>query len=832
MKETLKATFFIFIYGIIAIAIVYLTSQSGTYPDGADTMFYVYRQDALYHSIKEEGILYPLWNANWYNGVQISRFWAPLCTYVMAGCQAVCKGDPYNGYLMFIGLIYFIGAVIWLRIGYMHGRPYMGAFLGFIWGLIPHNLFQIYDEGVLVRCMILTWLPAYLVAVYDYINQDRKRSLAKILIYMFLMVMTHMGYAGMVALATLLYLVIDRIVNKCDYRKILAIVFAIISAMMISGIWLVPSLVGGITSIDSSQVMALFFQPLRETLDPFMGIGTSNYRWLDDRQKAYFGVALLILCLVGVLFARKKEKTGFIAAFITVMLTSTIAYPLLARLPGGSMLWMLRFMSIAICFTLMSLLFWDTIKKPFAIIICILLVIESVPSWQMITVWRNGESAKARYERVLDETLLGKARDITVQRAGVGEPYGLIDFDCIYVLAGYEYEKNNVPVTVGQGVQSAVIYKNIVQINQALEDRHFLYYFDRSLELGDDTIIMEKGPLKNDGDAYDDIIKAGEKLGYKLVEDNGAQLLFHKDVQGNFGIITEYSSIGIGMGNTNISLGFPSVRETEDANINHYTLEELLKYKTVFLAGFTYDNKEQAEKLIRDLSDNGVRVVIFADSIPTDRMTGAQSFLGVTCQQITFNNGFPELTVGSGRFDPDLFPLGYSNWKTVYVNGLDNVMGTFVDGGKEVNFLGTKYNDNVVFLGINLFFHYQLTNDETVGIILEKVFGISPEDLPDRKLVPLTIETSGRGIRIVSEYDNVNTTLAYHDIFVTEQPISEDNHLMYVDKGETVIKFKYPYFWPGLLVSIAGIILMVLTLRMAVARRERESKKENVDAIQ
>lgn len=834
MKETLKATLFIFIYGVMAIAIVYVTSQNGDYPSGSDTLFYVYRADALYHSITEEGVFYQLWEPSSYNGVQISRYWAPLSTWVMTICQAVCKGDPYNGYLVFIGLIYFVGAVVWLRIGYTHGRPYLGAFLGFIWFLLPQNIFQLYCDGVLVRCMIFAWLPAYIMAIYDYFQQDRKYSLLKIILYMFLMVISHVGYAGMVALATLLYIVFDRICNKTDIRKIVACIAGILVAMMMSGLYLVPSLFGGITSIDSSQVMAGFFAPLSQTLNPFMKSYDGSSRWLFDYQSDYFGVVLFTLCIMGVLFARKRSKSGFLAAFITVLLTTPVAYLLLVHMPGGSMLWMLRFLTIAICFALMSFLFWDTMKKWLVVVFCVLLLIESVPSWQAITIYRNGETANERYDRLLGETVLGTAKNITKQRAVFAESIGTVDADEMYMLSGYEYGDNNVWITQGQGVQSAATYTNLVQLNQAADDRHFLYFFDRCRELGNDTVVVSTKYFhpEDDKEVLDSITEAAENCGYKLVEEKALGRVYHMDVDGKFGVVTEYSAIGIGMGNSNISLGFPSVKETQDPNISHYTYEELSKYKTIFLSGFTYDNKEEAEALILKLTENGTKVIIFADGIPTDRMTGAQSFLGATCQQITFNNGFPELTVGPGRFDPDLFPMGYSNWKTVYVNGLDNVMGTFVDGGKVVNFLGTKHNDNLIFLGINLFFHYQLTNDETVGIILSKVFGISPEDLPVRKIVPLTVETSGRGIKIVSDYDNVNTTFAYQDIFITEQSISEDNHLMYVDKGETIIKFKYPYFWPGLLVSIAGIILMVLTLKMAVVRRERESKEPNVDAIQ
>ena len=97
--------------------------------------------------------------------------------------------------------------------------------------------------------------------------------------------------------------------------------------------------------------------------------------------------------------------------------------------------------------------------------------------------------------------------------------------------------------------------------------------------------------------------------------------------------------------------------------------------------------------------------------------------------------------------------------------------------------------------------------------------------MPKREIVPLEVETSGREIRIVSPEDDVNTTFAYHDIFVTDQTIYEKNHLLHVNKGETIITFKYPYFWPALSTSIAGIILTIILIIFDEKRRKKESSQ-------
>ena len=82
--------------------------------------------------------------------------------------------------------------------------------------------------------------------------------------------------------------------------------------------------------------------------------------------------------------------------------------------------------------------------------------------------------------------------------------------------------------------------------------------------------------------------------------------------------------------------------------------------------------------------------------------------------------------------------------------------------------------------------------------------GISSEELPDRKIVPLKVEYGNNEITITSNNDNVNTTLAYHDIFSSSSDITHRNNLMYVNKGTTVIKMRYPYLWQGALVSAEG----------------------------
>jgi uncharacterized membrane protein len=93
--------------------------------------------------------------------------------------------------------------------------------------------------------------------------------------------------------------------------------------------------------------------------------------------------------------------------------------------------------------------------------------------------------------------------------------------------------------------------------------------------------------------------------------------------------------------------------------------------------------------------------------------------------------------------------------------------------------------------------------------------------LPKRTIVPIDIEFSKNRITIRSDFDNVNTTLAYQDIFESDQPIRSMNNLLIVDSGTTEIKMSYPHLAEGVAVTLIGILAEIATIILIF----RKSKK-------
>ena len=802
-------------YAAVSFLIMYLVSKSGVYPSGSDTMCHIYKGSVLYQQIKQ-GNWYPLFDPMWYNGVEMMRYWAPLPVYFLAMCQAFAGGDCFGGYLVFLGLVSFFGAVVWFFIGCRHKRPWMGAVIGLLWFFMPNNLLAIFVEGNLPRALCMVVLPLFVANVHDYLLDGRWKSLPQITICFVFMTLCHTGYAGMIALALLVFLVIFRILYR-QRRRIFEVLFAVILGFALTGIWMYASLQGGITSTDSSQVMQGFFQDAVISLNPF-------HRITDGQGYFYFGLAAFLLIVFGMFFAKRKSLPGFWAAFLIFLCTTTTMYSVLVLLPGSQYLWMLRFISIALCFALYSFLLWKTLKKPFVIVIVALLFLDVVPSLQLVYGETSGVTPQERYESMSEYTLIGEAKEITSQRLA------LLDLSTLGADGAYlvSREEDGVPAVFGAGWQSAATAQRISLLNESLEKGNYLYLFDRCIELGSDTVLIRVSQASAKEEDIPNIDAAAEKLGYSVVDSNSDYRLYHLDAPECFGVVSEFDAIGIGRSASLMALQFPVIEETTDTNLNHYSYDELSRYQVIYLAGFTYDDREAAEDMLLQLSENGTRIVILADGIPVDKQTGTQSFLDVDCHSITFSNGYPELDTVDGILYCDLFPEGYTKWKTVYMNGLDDVWGTTADLDNELEIYGTKYNDNLIFIGLNLTYHYSLTKDEAVGALLAHALDLDAEALPERTIVPLDITYDADRITITSAYDDVDTTIAIHDIFESGQSFYSKNYLTYVDAGTTVITMACPYLLEGAAVSGVAVILTGLFWWYTKRRWKKEQKIQDV----
>ena len=806
------------LFFLIACLVVRLTRLNGYYPSGADTMCHLYKGDLLYREILD-GNFYPLFDRLWYNGVEMMRYWAPLPVYFIAACIAISGGSVTEGYLLFIFLICFLGGLSWLYLGFSYRRPVFGAFLGILWFFMPNNLYALYGEGNLPRSLCMVLLPLFVHYVHSYLEEDRLSSLPKLIAVFSLMALCHLGYAGMIALACLIWLSLEAAVNHRK-RKCLHVCISILLGFLWIGVWAYASLQGGITSTDSSQVMRGFFQPFLLSVNPFHRLSPGGL------TSFYFGLAAFLTALFGLFFSRKKEIPGFGAALIILFCTTSSMYPVLVILPGSQYLWMLRFISIALCLILFSLLIWSSLKKGFLLALCLFLVLDCIPSLKLIINDGSDIPVETRLQELSDETLITFAKSITKQRIA------LIDESTLGATAPFLISDFGTPMATsfGAGYQSANTAQNIVKLNEAVDLECYPYLFDRCLDLGNDTVLIRVSILKDTRDSLRRLNRAAASVGYNLVKYNDGYRVYHIDTPECFGVKTEYTAIGIGKAAINLALYYPCMEEGSSDCLDDYLFDDLADYRMIYLSGFTYKDRERAEQLVRNLAERGIRIVISAEGIPVDPHTGIRSFLGVSTSDIRFRNGYPELVTTDGVINADYFAPEYRDWQTVYLNGLDTVTGYVEEQGEQLSFLGTAGSDNIVFIGFGLPYHYSLTKDLAVGELLRKTILLEEDRLPRRTIIPLTMEYGRNYLKIVSPKNDVNTTLAFHDNFVfSSSGAKEKNHLLYVLGGETVIRMRCPYLMEGLFTTcIAAFFTLVFFLLLYYLKKSSIIRKAEI----
>lgn len=796
------------VFFIVSIWIMYCIESGGNYPKGSDTLCHIYRSDLLLQNILK-GNFYPLYDPMWYNGVEIMRYWAPLPLYILAVIQYLIKSSATDAYVVFCGATFFFGAIGWLMHGIKVKRIGLAVFLGIIWFFLPENMRLLIQDGNLPRVVINTLLPVFIFFLWDFLETEKNASIIKIIILTSLMGLCHIGITFMVIACILIFVGIYVIVNK---RKNLwwKVAFGMFLGICIIGIWMYPSLQGGAAGRgnSSNQVMERFFQNGFVSLNPLL-------RFQGDIDIFYYGISIFIISLLGTILGTKKTLPGFLTTLIIFACTTKAMYSIFVYLPFSQYLWMIRFITISLAFFIFSIFLWNEIKAKFTVIMCIMLLIDCISSIPYIYVkpeYRVNGAHTIRIQNA-EDSLINQAKDITKQRMAIMElsKYGAF---APYYVSGVG---NKAAYTFGAGWEGAKTANNIVLLNTALENGRYTYIFDRCIELGTDTIVFPIEFLQRKEVDIPKVIEEGRKFGYELENENKKSLLFKLKLNvetDNFGTITEYDNLAIGLDAKEIALLFPNFELGHSNNLDDYSVEELTKYKKIYLSNFLYKDKILTEKKLTEVSNHGTKIYIDMNHIPVNKKTNIYEIFGVSAQTVIFNQRFPSITYNNEKIKLKDFDESSDPWNTVYLSGLSNVDGYAYMDNEKLPFVGTQENRNIVFMGFNVIYHDEISGDMQAEKLISEIMEEKNNNIPKRKIVPLKVSYSNNTITIESYEDKVNTSLSYLDIFKGDKPIFENNNLLIVDKGITKIKLNYPYFNQGLTLSIIGIIATIIFIYM------------------
>ncbi|MBE5823586.1 MAG: hypothetical protein E7308_05900 [Butyrivibrio sp.] len=800
----------------ISFLLLEIIVNNGLYPSGQDAYYHLFRGDMLYKAIARDNY-YPLYSSMWYNGIQPLRYIAPLSAVLLALCEMYSGGQVFIAYVYYCVVIFALGQLIWTIIGFKKKRPLTGTVFGMIYFFLPVNIYVLFSQGNLAMALCVLFIPLFLFAVSEYLEGGRFRDLVAIMLLSCLMILSHTGTALLHFLLVCIYMLIQRFFFR-NRRRMLKVFLSFFISFMICGVYTLPMLIHGY-DFEKLDRAGNYYQSILISLNPL-------YR-IDVPGALYFGLSLLIIAVLGIMVSNHRSAPMFICAVVTVLLTGSTAFLMIRIIPGAEMLWMIMLFPGGVSLILLGMMYWNKLRKWILAVFVLVIMADVIPSLY----WIYGDgSAKQPGQRIVElseKTLIKEAKEQTAQRVAFID-LGDLSGEGVFALS---YGSDGVQEVFGQKYESAVTSDNTRRLNMALSDEYYNYLFDRCITLGADTVIIDKEQVPYGEKSLVKLDKAAERCDYDFLYENSRYMLYHlAGIDSYFGTKTSYDAIGIGYSAYSLSLAFPNIKETSDEYLDHYSFEELSKYKTVYLSGFYYDDRIAAENLVKKLSENGVRVVILADGMPEDRDTRTKTFLGVTCNVIQFENGYPILyTEDFGEMDCDLFPRGYSKWITYYLNGLKEVKGTIYDNNIELAFFGSGINENVCYIGLNIPFYYYITRDSHAEKIMQWVMGMEPNVLPDKEIYPMEISTFLNGIMINSPVDELNSGIAYQDIFRSDRQLSEDNNLLVVNSGNTIIRMVYPYLMESLIVTGIGVVLCMIFLIYCLSSelRDRQMLKEN-----
>lgn len=807
-KDAVLGAILLAVFAGLLVTVMYNTNS---FPMGSDVYGHLFKIQVLHEEISK-GNWFPLYIKNWYSGSELFRYSSPLSYYIVS-LLMFATGNIYTAYIVFVGIIYLIGAAGWLLFGIRERRPYVASALGIIYMILPDNMRVFYEDGNIPRMMITMLLPLFFFFIFDYIHYDKKRALIPINILIIVITYTHIMVAVMLSVAVLLVCIVYSIIYK-EIKRECKLLFDIALGYAISGVILVPSMVNGVikqTPTAAVEKAGMWSQLAIVSLNPFTRFSANSH--------FYFGLSLFLLIIIGLIAMRKETAPGFLVALVIFFSTTFVAIPFLSVIGLEKTDWMRRAIPIAEVVTLVSLLYWRKIKNKALCVILLVIALDSAFSLSYIT--KTKEPVENKQSRMEEESFFDEACAMVDNRLAI------MDLNLWESYPAYAIVKGNrdVDSLVGWSDQGVFTTKEIATLNDAFAGGYYYYVFDRLYMYGCDTVIIYREALTKGTDELK-LIEAASEKGYSVIEESEETVLFKNEgVSGQYGVYENYENVCIGDGAEYISFLYPSFYKLTDESLDDYTFEDLKGYKKIFLSGPTYEDKTHAEDLVWKLSEAGVQIFIDMNNLQDDKPIGRNSFLGVVAQPITFTNAFPIIEKSNGsQFKLPYYSEKYGAWRTVYFTNLEHVTRrTEYSRGKFLDYLGTSPNEHITFIGLNLVYYCKENpSNENLYQFLDEIFDESRTKTPDHGYVPINVTVDKNTVKIVSPKDGVMTSVANLKSFVSERDPGKERFVK-VDKGATKLRLKRAYLTEGSICTILGILITLYFWKMdEVWKKEEE----------
>lgn len=809
MRRLIKNTLFLFLSCIIGIAGFFVCSKYGLFMDCTDIYDHFFKADFLLKQV-EKGNLYPLYSPMLFNGIELFRYATPLPYYLLAGLKYFLGtwNDAYYAFLMVCFIITMCG---WMLFGNRLNRRIAAFSFGIIYACFPEIQRMCLLEGNVPRILAVSLIPLLLYFLYGFIDEHRKASIIPFTMVHIIVFWADIVVCMQVTMLIFIFSIIYGLKNKeCKYEIALFINFFI--TMIFHGVFLITGYLTG-TVQRSQQVnndkLEILTQKLWDTLSPI--------KHLKEPGCFYFNLTCFLVILIAIFVMEKHYISDFVIALICLAGTTTALLPFVKFFPPVQVFWMQKLIPMALCFFVIGILHWDKLRNGMLIFFALVIMIDSA-SYMYTLTEKNVETEKSKIQK----EMLDYAANITTQRIAILDKGDWGSFPSYYLSS-----IKGVPCSNGFNAQGSATGKKMNSILDAFYGEFYTYAFDRLLYMGNDTILIKASLLRQEEIFH--MIQSARGLGYEVVKEGEEALILHVNVPVPYGIQSSYKYLAIGETAESICYIYPEFEYGESISLKDYSVDELRKYDIIYLSGFTYGEKEKEENKLRRVAENGTKIFIDVQHIPINKLSGKQEFLDTYAQIIAFHQKFPILELANGsQFKLNSKTSAYEKWITSYISGLKHVWKEcYYDKSTRLPYLGCNEEENIIFMGFNPVYYYTEVRTPELLTFLNETFGLENNLLPDRKIVPLSIEFSKGKIKVDSELASVNTNIAAIENLIPNRETEVDERMYTVDSGLTEFSYQQPYLKLGLIITALGGVGLLFYWIYIYVNLDSDRRKEH-----
>ena len=688
-----------------------------TSPWGSDTLGHVMKTEYLQEQIAQ-GKFYPDLFPGWYMGVQMMRYYPPLPYYLLL-LLSYLVGSTITAAAWLVALCALAGGVSWLLF-----QRWMGLAPAVVGGalflFLPDNIRVAMAEGNLPRTLATAFLPLALYFLLRNLeSEDQRRWAAALPLCFTILLLCHAMMAAIYAACFSLLAVLMWVFRSTSFRRLSRAITSMVIGVLLGSWWFLPSLTGGITELDASAMTeALAVMPVSAYLRPLDRI--------TNPEGLYPGAALFLLALIFLLIP--TGRTGKTSALALVglfgVLISTPGFnALFNALPLHNLFWPIRFLGIASACLLLSLA-WRMqallkSKVPWlALLVGAPLLVDQWVSIRLIHLRPPNQEVVESAQALTD---LPGWRQATLDYSTLGSP------------ASYYYTAYGKREQIyGWAYQGARTARNVANLNEALLSRSYGYLLDRLTLFGvDDVVILNK-------EISPPLAELLQQSGYQNRYQGSDLTLYHRD-----GAPRAYQArwrvLGIGKGAYNLAYLFPEIIIGPHTQIDQYSLEELSAYQAVFLSGFDWNNRAQAEQRIQQAAQVGVKIVIDLTGSPDDPLARQPHFLDVWGEPLLLEDHPIEATSANGAqvFAP--VKSGFTTWQSHVPQGLqvETVQFNYLDVKGAILGYNQYGSGKVWFVGINLPYRVFLNRDPVIMNLFSDLLGVQADVMTPYQSVSL-----------------------------------------------------------------------------------------------